>query len=81
MKDTGYFKKPGRGVVMYSYFDKIDVGASVKTTFLKPSLFISETGNPFKRSVFISIPSNSEICGSTLEVLRAMTDERFSCKF
>lgn len=69
---------------MYNYFDKINVGASVKMTFLEPSLFISETGNQFKRSTpsaFISIPSNSEICGErTLEVLRAMTDEIFSCK-
>lgn len=35
---------------MYSYFEKINTGARVKTTFLEPSLFISETGNPFKRS-------------------------------
>lgn len=35
---------------MYSYFDKISIGARVKTTFLEPSLFISETGNSFKRS-------------------------------
>lgn len=35
---------------MYSYFEKINTGAGVKTTFLEPSLFISETGNPFKRS-------------------------------
>lgn len=33
-------------------------------------------------STFTSIPSNSKICGkSTLEVLRAMTGETFSCKF
>lgn len=67
---------------MYSYFDKINVGASVKMTFLEPSLFIFETGNPLKRSTpsaFTSIPSNSEIYGeSTLEVLRAMADETFS---
>lgn len=52
--DTGYFKKlgaaVGRGCFVYSYFEKINTGARVKTTFLEPSLFISETGNPFKRS-------------------------------
>lgn len=33
-------------------------------------------------SAFTSISSNSEICGeSTLEVLRAKTDEMFSCEF
>lgn len=31
------------------FVDKINVGARVKTTFLEPSLFISETGNPFKK--------------------------------
>lgn len=88
MIDAGYFKilraVVGGRYFMYNYFVKINVGASVKMNFLEPSLFISETGNQFKRSTpsaFTSIPSNSEICGeSTLEVLRAMTDEIFSCK-
>lgn len=55
MIDTVHFKKWGGGrrwgkCFMYSYFDKISIGARVKTTFLEPSLFISETGNSFKRS-------------------------------